>query len=362
MKIALLGSRGIPNEYGGFEQFAEVLSQGLAAKGHEVTVYCSDNHSYKGEKYGEVKLVHCYDPEDKIGSAGQFVYDLKCMLHARKQKYDIIYLLGYTSSSIWQRILRNKAIIVTNMDGLEWKRSKYSVKVQKFLKFAEKWAVKQSDYLVADSLGIKQYLTEEYSVDSTFHPYGCHILKNADENYLSTYRLQPYSYDMLIARFEPENNIRMILEAYSKSDIKRKLVLIGNYQVTSFGKEMFEKYGSNPRLCFLGALYNQKELQNLRYFSNLYFHGHSVGGTNPSLLEAMGDSCLILYHDNVFNKSIVGNDGFAFSNANELTKLIDKTELGDYGDMILANIKKIEEIYNWETIIDNYEKYFLSLC
>ena len=230
MKIALLGSRGIPNEYGGFEQFAEVLSQGLAAKGHEMTVYCSDNHSYRKNEYKGVKLVHCYDPENMIGTAGQFIYDLNCMLHARKQNFDIIYLLGYTSSSVWQRILKNRAVVVSNMDGLEWMRSKYSKNVQKFLMYAEKLAVKHSDFLVADSLGIKQYLKDKYNVASAFYPYGCHILKKTDESCLSTYDLKPYSYDILIARFEPENNIRMVLEAYSKSEVKRKLVLVGNYQ------------------------------------------------------------------------------------------------------------------------------------
>ena len=361
MKIAILGSRGIPNEYGGFEQFADVISRGLAKKGHDITVYCSANHSYKKSEYDGVKLVHCMDPENKIGTAGQFIYDLNCMLHARKQKFDIIYLLGYTSSSVWQRILKNKAVVVTNMDGLEWRRSKYSKIVQRFLKYAEKLAVKCSDYLVADSIGIQKYLLEKYQIKSEYYPYGCYKLDDPNISFIEKYELEPYSYDMLIARFEPENNIKMILKAYVKSKSKRKFILIGNYLHTEFGKQMYAEYSKYENISFLGTIYNQIELQNIRFYSNLYFHGHSVGGTNPSLLEAMGDSALIVYHNNEFNKVIVKSDGFPFSTVDELTSIINKTEKKNNKDKIEANIKKIVEIYNWDIIIDNYEKYFQLL-
>src|SRR5690606_25316653 len=138
MKIAIVGARGIPNFYGGFEQFAEYLSLGLVQKGHDVTVYNSHTHPYQEPTWNGVKIIHCKDPEDKIGTAGQFIYDLNCIRDARKRDYDIILQLGYTSSSIWGWLMpRRKSIVTTNMDGLEWKRTKYSKKVQKFLLFAE---------------------------------------------------------------------------------------------------------------------------------------------------------------------------------------------------------------------------------
>jgi len=361
MKLALLGTRGIPNEYGGFEQFADILSQGLVQKGHEVTVYCSQNHSYTKKIYNGVNLVHCKDPENKIGTAGQFIYDLNCMLHARKQNFDIIYVLGYTSSSIWQRLIKNKAIVVTNMDGLEWKRSKYSPKVQKFLKYAEKLAVKHSDYLVADSIGIQTYLKQSYGVESAYHPYGSFVHEKPDAGCLSKYGLQEYQYDILIARFEPENNIEMVLEAFSNSTTARKFILIGNYAHTEFGKRMFAHYSNDSRISFLGAIYNQEELQNLRFYSNLYFHGHTVGGTNPSLLEAMGSSSLIVYHNNEFNAAIVGEDGFGFLSTEELIKIIESTVKEHHENKISENISKIKTIYSWNIIIDNYENYFEGL-
>ena len=156
MKIAILGTRGVPNHYGGFEQFAEFFSVYLVEQGHEVCVYNSHNHPYQEKQFKGVNIIHQYDPEFKIGTAGQFIYDLNCILDSRKRNFDIILQLGYTSSSMWFFLLPKKATIITNMDGLEWKRTKYSKPIQKVLKFAEKLAVKSSDCLVSDSLGIKK--------------------------------------------------------------------------------------------------------------------------------------------------------------------------------------------------------------
>jgi len=362
MKIAIIGTRGIPNHYGGFEQFADILSQGLIEKGHNVTVYCSANHLYKEPLYKKVNLIHKFDPENRIGTAGQFIYDLLCMIDARKKDFDVIYMLGYTSSSIWQRsIFKKGAVIITNMDGLEWKRSKYSGKVQKFLMYAEKLGVKYSDHLVADSIGIQSYLKQKYNVDSTYLPYGSFVFENADENGLIDYGVTSYNYDMLIARFEPENNIEMILNAFCQSNTKRQLLLVGKHSHTQFGRRMFQTYSSDKRIRFMGAIYDQTALNNLRHFSNLYFHGHSVGGTNPSLLEAMGSSALICYHNNEFNKAIVGEDGFAFSDATFLTEIINTRLKNQYNNLITNNMLKISTIYSWDNIINQYEKYFSTI-
>src|SRR5690606_39008995 len=135
----IVGTRGIPNFHGGFEQFAEFFSIYMVNQGHEVFVYNSHTHPFQESVFNGVNIIHKKDPENRIGTAGQFLYDLNCILDARKKNYDIILQLGYTSSSVWGRILPKEAIIVTNMDGLEWKRSKYNKYVRKFLKTAEKW-------------------------------------------------------------------------------------------------------------------------------------------------------------------------------------------------------------------------------
>ena len=184
MKIAILGTRGIPNHYGGFEQFAEFFSVFLAQNKHEVYVYNSHNHPYQEKVFNSVNLIHKYDPEYKIGTAGQFIYDFNCIIDSRKRNFDIILQLGYTSNSIWHFLLPKKPLIITNMDGLEWKRTKYSKKVQKILQFAEKLAVNSSDYLIADSIGIQNYINKKYSKPSSYIAYGAELFTSYDTSVL----------------------------------------------------------------------------------------------------------------------------------------------------------------------------------
>ena len=162
MKIGILGTRGIPNAYGGFEQFAQYLAEGLVEKGHAVSVYNSSNHSYKQPFWKEVQIIHCPDPENKIGTAGQFIYDLNCLRDAGKRDFDILLQLGYTSNSVWYRYWPKNTINIINMDGLEWKRAKYTKLTKRFLKWAESLAANRADVLIADSIGIRDHIQKEY--------------------------------------------------------------------------------------------------------------------------------------------------------------------------------------------------------
>lgn len=357
MKIAILGARGIPNFYGGFEQFAEYLSVGLVAKGYDVTVYNSHTHPYQKPTWKGVKIVHCKDPEDRIGTVGQFIYDFNCIRDARKRNFDIILQLGYTSSSIWGWIMpRKRSIITTNMDGLEWKRTKYSGIVQKFLLFAERLGVKYSHHLIADSKGIQTYLTEKYQKESTFIPYGAYLFKKPDPACLERYKVIPWKYNMLVARLEPENSIEVILDGVAATDDMPFLV-IGQHQ-TSYGEFLKNKYKKNVHLKFLGGVYNMEHLNNLRHYSNLYFHGHTVGGTNPSLLEAMASQSLICAHQNVFNESILESDAFYFKTADDVFKLLKKVNKFENKEKIRKNEHKIETRYAWPIIVDQYIAHF----
>ena len=352
LRIAIIGTRGIPNFHGGFEQFAEYISQYLANHGFSVFVYCSRLHPYRESQWKDVRLVHCKDPEDRIGTAGQFVYDLNCIWHARKSNYDLILQLGYTSSSVWGWLLPRKPVIVTNMDGLEWKRSKYSKKVRVFLKYAEKLAIKYSDYLVADSLGIQSYLMEEYQVNSDYIPYGARVFSDPNALVLEKYNLNKYAYNLLIARLEPENNIVTILDGVVASNSNQPFLVIGKHQ-TKYGSYLKKRYKDFEKIRFLGGIYHLDDLNNLRYWSNLYFHGHSVGGTNPSLLEAMASSGLIIAHDNVFNRSILGTDALYFKSDAEVTSYLSlKKE--DYREYLNRNLEKIRKEFNWEQINSKY--------
>ncbi len=360
MKIGILGTRGIPNHHGGFEQFAEFFAVYAQKEGHDVFVYNSHNHPYQEKKYKDVTLIHCYDPENKIGTVGQFIYDLNCIKDARKRNFDIILQLGYTSSSVWGRFLPKKATIVTNMDGLEWKRSKYSKKVQKFLMFAEKWAIKTSDYLISDSIGIQDYIKTKYDVTSKFIAYGSSIFSPSNEKIIANYDLIPNEYFVLIARMEPENNIEMILDGFVKSNSKKTFCVVGNAETTIFGRYLKEKFSKNKNIRFIGAVYDLNFLNHLRCYCQLYFHGHSVGGTNPSLLEAMGSRALIAAHKNVFNKAILEEDAFYFKSVDEVSNLMTSINKQDNLIKIENNISKIREKYNWPIINEQYLDYLIQ--
>jgi glycosyltransferase involved in cell wall biosynthesis len=360
MKIGIIGTRGIPNQYGGFEQFVEFAAPALVARGHEVYVYTSSLHPYKEPEWNNVHLVRRYDPENNIGTAGQFVYDLSSIWDARKRNYDVILQLGYTSSSIWSFLFPRGSTILTNMDGLEWKRSKYSKPVRQFLKQAEKWAVKYSDFLIADSIGIQQYLFDKYGRESTFIAYGASLVTKPEEAILNEKGLEKYEYDLLIARMEPENNIETIIKGHMLAGASKPLIIIGNFK-NRFGRYLKEQYGSE-RIQFRGPVYDLKLLNSLRYFSNLYFHGHSVGGTNPSLLEAMACYSLIVAHDNIFNRSVLDEDAFYFSSPEQLAGLLNEPlNRNDHMDKIQNNAGKILSQYSWDHIINQLENLLLNV-
>ena len=358
MKIGILGTRGIPNTYGGFEQFAQYLAEGLVEKGHTVCVYNSSTHSYKQPFWKEVQIIHCADPENRIGTAGQFIYDLNCLRDAGKRNFDILLQLGYTSNSVWHRYWPKNTINVINMDGLEWKRAKYNKFTQLFLKWAESLAAKYADVLIADSIGIRDHIQREYQKTAFYIPYGAEVPESFSISALSKFNLEANKYYLLIARMEPENNVETIIQGYKQSGQHYPLIIVGSTQ-NKYGQFLLKKY-SSVFIQFPGAIYDQGVINALRHFSTIYFHGHSVGGTNPSLLEAMACECNIAAHENVFNKTILTDDATYFSCADEIKNIINHLS---YQDAISQyrknNIEKIKTTYSWDKIINEYEIIFL---
>jgi glycosyltransferase involved in cell wall biosynthesis len=379
LRIGIAGTRGIPNAYGGFEQFAQYLSGALINKGHDVTVYNSSLHPYKENEWQGVKIIHCRDWESVLGTAGQFFYDRNCIMDARKRDFNILLHLGYTSSSIWRKKWPKQSCNIVNMDGMEWSRPKYSALTKRFLKKAEAWAARHADHLIADSIPIKEYLFKTYDKIATYIPYGAEIFTTPDPSILETFDLTPNEYYLLIARMEPDNSIEMIirgcLEAMGNKQLAigskqlavgsrqlagGPLVIVGNTE-NKYGKYIMKKY-QHEGLRFMGSIYDTKSLNNLRYYSAKYFHGHSAGGTNPSLLEAMACGCDIACHDNVFNRAVTGENADYFSTAEEICKILR----ADHDVSILEkrkalNLQKIKEEYNWAKIVQGYEKLMFRL-
>ena len=371
MKIAFVSTRGIPNNYGGFEQFAEYISVGMAQRGHEVVVYSPKFHPYQESTYKGVRIKHIYSPETWMGSSvGSFFYDFASLRDAlKKEDFDIIYEAGYTSiipSYIWFNVKKRKRpIFTTNMDGLENKRSKFSPMVRRFLDWEEKMAVKYSHYLIADNMGIHDYYKEKYGKESKFLAYGADIHDDFKAEYLEEFGLKSEEYYILIARLEPENNIVMAIEGYlhSKENGRRPLIVVGKTN-TPHGKELVEKYGNERNVEFVGGIYDFKKLDSVRHFSKAYFHGHSVGGTNPSLLEAMAAGCFIFAHDNIFNRAVLKENAFYYPSADKVTEYLNRIDTIAEGSKIQYTARNIEVIrneYSWESLIDKHEKYFYWL-
>jgi glycosyltransferase involved in cell wall biosynthesis len=358
LKIAILGTRGVPNNYGGFEHIAGYLSRGLVSKGHDVTVYNSSKHPYRDNNWHGVRIIHCFDPEYLIGVPGQFIYDLNCILDTRKRNYDILLMLGYTSSSIWGFLYPRRPVVITNMDGLEWQRTKYSRPVREFLKFAELLAVQSSRFHVADSPMIKEYLDNKYSIRCKYIAYGAELDREPDENLLKEYGLHKQGYFLLMARMEPENNIEMILDGFCQSKSETRFAVIGNTG-NGYGKHLVAKYRSEKRIVFLGALFDEAKVHSITSFCKLYFHGHSVGGTNPSLLDAMAARAPLAVHDNMFNKSITNGNALLFTTASDVSDLIRKNSYSNE-IFIKNNYAAIKSEFNWSRIIDQYESYFMA--
>ena len=364
MKIAILGTRGIPNIYGGFEQFAEILSAGLVEKGHEVTVFNPHYHPYAYKSFNNVKIVKKYCPERFFGAAAHILYDILCLKHAKKSGFDIILECGYGSAAFSYMMCRCKnQRIITNMDGMEWKRSKWSFFTRKILKWAEKTTVKKSTAIIADHLEIQKYYREKYGISPVYIPYGAAAIEKPSVRYLRQFGLEENRYFLVISRIEPENNIHTILKGFTAARNDYKIAIISEIK-SSYARALKKAYFDYPNVVFLGPNYNRAELESLRFYSKACFHGHSIGGTNPSLLEAMAAGAFIIAHDNPFNKGVLDNNALFFLNYVDIQKIIEN--IGHHINQCKENFsennyQKIKELYSKEMITRQYEKLFLDI-
>lgn len=359
-QLCIIGSRGIPNQYGGFEQFATVLAVGLQKKGFECIVYTPHHHAYRQESYHGVKLVRCYDPR-WLGAAGQMIYDLLCILDSRKRSGGIIYQLGYTSSALWNFLFRKDVIVVTNLDGMEWNREKYGFLTKLFLHFSERLVVKRSDALVADSTVIRDYVQQKYEADAVFLSYSAAVPADVSDDLLREYDISSENYLLLIARMQPDNNIEMIIRGVLQSGTLMPLIVVGRLS-GNYARGLEKKYRNFKNIRFVGAIYDVSALNGLRSHCFIYFHGHSAGGTNPSLLEAMACKARIAAHRNLFNEAVLGDDAVWFGTSDDIASLLNAEKPGGWWkEKTERNIIKIKTLYSEDRLTEQYAFFFKSL-
>ncbi len=357
MHIAILGCRGIPNRYGGFEQFASYLAEDLVSRGISVTVYCSHYHPEKSAEYRGIRRIMVFDPEKWMGNAGQIIYDLLCILDARKRNFDIIYQLGYTSCGLWQWLLPGNTHVVTNMDGLEWSRSKYGFFAKKFLHWSEKKVAHRSDWLVADALPIQEYLIQTYQKKTTFLSYATPAVQEPDLTLLKNWQVEAGGYCLVIARLQPDNHVEEAIQGVMQSELTMPLLIVGNTSST-YAKTLVRRYAYH-NIQFLGSIFEKEVLDALRAGSAWYFHGHSAGGTNPSLLEAMAAAGKIMAHDNPFNRSVLKDNAVYFTTSRDISLHLQKPEAEEIWKLRIQNNRdKILNEYNLERLTDHYLAFF----
>lgn len=357
-KVAIIGTVGLPACYGGLETLVAQLTNYLHQE-HELTVYCSGNRYPKAQRqrhHAGARLV--YVPLDANGVQSIF-YDCLSILHALFYA-DVLLVLGVPGGILlpFVKVFTRKRIIVS-LDGIEWRRSKWNRVAKWYLRFAESLAVKYSHANISDNDAIQNYTARTYSTRSRVIEYGGdHAVRqpigpthNARYPFLSS----PYAFK--VCRIEPENNVALILEAFAELP-QHPLVLVGDWTNSLFGQQLKSRYGSLPHLHLLDPIYEQGELNVLRGHCQVYIHGHSAGGTNPSLVEAMYLGLSIAAFGVSFNRATTEHKARYFATKEELKALIKETSLATWQTLGLQMQAIAERRYRWEVIARKYSALF----
>lgn len=355
-KIAIIGTVGLPAKYGGFE----TLVENLVEEKHEqyaFTVYCSSKAYSKGERSLSTKGAKRVFLPFNANGWQSIIYDVISIFHAVFYA-DVLLVLGVSGGMAIPviRFLTGKKIVV-NIDGMEWRRPKWKPWIQKFLKISERLAVRYSHADITDNLGLKKYTAKLYKTLSYCVEYGGDHATPQDVCPLdvSKYQFLYNDYAFKVARIEPENHVHTILESFADGN-HMPLVIVGNWNNSSYGIALKNKYEGNRKVFLLDPIYEPIELNKLRSNCSLYVHGHSAGGTNPSLVEAMSLGLPVLAFDCVFNRCTMKNEGFYFKDSMSLNQSLlklDEVSLTKAGLALGAIAKKC---YSWSVIAEKYEQ------
>jgi glycosyltransferase involved in cell wall biosynthesis len=367
LRIAIIGCKGIPAGYSGFETFAEELATRLVELGHDVTVYCRRGAQYLEEtppdEYKGVRLI--YTPYLRQRELETLSHELTSIVDSFRRPFDLYYFLGTRSAPFYVPVRWSRRIVVVNTDGLEWKRRKWNRLGRAYLRAAEWIAVRlAADHLVSDARAIAEYFRETYGADSEYLTNGAYVLHDLPEGSLDRWGLEPGSYYLVACRIEPENNIDLIVEEFLASGSERELVIAGgmNYE-TPYWTEL-QRLGARGRVRFLGPVYGPFLVETLHLGCYGYLHGHEVGGTNPSLLKAMGCANGVLALDTPFNAENLDGTGVLWhKDRGDLAAKIrwaeeHPDELRDLGRRAQD---RIGEHYTWDLVAERHDRYFREL-
>ena len=381
--VFIIGSKGIPANYGGFETFVEKLTEQQKSKEIKYHVSCLSDNNDEFEHNG----ARCFNVKvPNIGAAKAVYYDVtafkECIKYIKENRIEnpIVYILacriGPFVGYYKKQLKKLGGTLFVNPDGHEWKRAKWNAAIRSYWKISEKLMVKHADLLVCDSMNIEKYIKEDYkqyNPKTTFIAYGADIekskLSDDDETLLNWYKekgVKAKEYYLVVGRFVPENNYETMITEFMKSNTKKDFVIITNVESNKFYEELKRKteFDKDKRIKFVGTVYDQELLKKIRENAYGYLHGHEVGGTNPSLLESLATTDLNILLDVGFNKEVGSNGAIYWSkNIGKLAEVIEDSEKKDLEAIksIGRSAKnQINDNYKWSLIIKKYETIFVK--
>lgn len=360
MNVALLGIRGVPARYSGFETAAEEVGRRLVDRGHSVTVYCRGQGTVT--EYLGMRLVHL--PTLRLKVTDTLVHTALSMVHLQRRPPDVAVVFNAANAPLLPLARARGVPVAVHVDGLEWQRAKWGPTGRRYYRSAERLAVRWADALIADAHGIQQYYQDTYGAPSSFIPYGAPILTDARADLLAPLALAPHRYHLIVARFEPENHVDVMVRGFARSASPHPLVVVGSAPYSgAYTAELRRLAEADPRVRLLGGVWDQELLNALYANAATYLHGHSVGGTNPTLLRAMGAGAPVLAFDVVFNREVLGDTGLFFGDADALACLIDQQEAA--GEARVERGRRgrdrAAELYDWDDVTHGYERLCQSL-
>jgi glycosyltransferase involved in cell wall biosynthesis len=368
LTMGMFGTRGVPAAYGGFETAVEEIGARLANRGHQITVYCRRGNragssrpaasrgldTYRGMQLVHLPALHTKTLETFSHTAVSAVH------HATHRATDVNFVFDAANSPFIRLLRAGRTPVAVHVDGLEWKREKWAGHGRAYYRMAESLAVRDADALIADAAGIQDYYHHEFCADTTLLTYGAPLLTDLHEDAIRAVGLTSRGYHLVVARMEPENHVHLIVEAYRRSRSSRPLVVVGTAPYAAeYIDRIHRTAASEPRIRLMGGVWDQRLLDQLYGHALTYVHGHSVGGTNPSLLRAMGAGAVTLAFDVVFNREVVGSGGRFFRTEDQLARLFEEADSME-ADALRAIGSGLRQRaathYDWEVVTDGYEQ------
>ncbi|WP_027286497.1 glycosyltransferase [Ruania albidiflava] len=357
LRIAMVGTRGVPAAYGGFETAVEEVGRRLADRGHHVTVYTRGQDRDTKHHLG-MAVVHLPAvPQKQLETLSHTAFSTVHL--ALRRRPDVAFVFN-AANSPFVPLLRLRGVpVALHMDGLEWRRSKWGARGRAYYCWAEQNGVRTADALIADAPGIADYYDHQFGVPTELIRYGAPILEHPAEGRLTELGLEPDGYHLIVARFEPENHVLEIVEGYHRSGGRLPLVVVGSAPYSAEYTQQIQRIADkDTRIRLLGAVYDQELLDALYAAAFTYVHGHSVGGTNPSLLRAMGAGTAVIAFDVPFNREVLNSDCWFFQTAEHVAQAVEDAEA--VPTLVAERGHRAQErartSFRWDEVTDSYEK------